>query len=319
MADPANGLLNNLKLNIPNVSQLPTNMPLNKEIRYIDRTVEKVFEQAPFAVLKLGVGLIIIILGWMLAGWLGSRLSRLLEKARFEPTLASFLGSTMRFIVFFNIAIIGLTIIGVSSTSLAALLGAIGIAVGFALRGTLANVAGGVMLMVHRPFKAGDWVEITSPQGSPMGTVKRISLFSTEINTPDFVRVFVPNAMMWEGVVRNDTYNRMRMLKLEFGLGYEVDVKEAFKVVLATLNANSFVLKMPEPTMSIEKFDEHGVMCAFSAWVRTEDRHKLRDTILLEVMEALKQAGMRMAHMEKPDGLPKDVMPKELSTEASQK
>lgn len=319
MADANTGILSNLKVNIPNVSQLPANMPLTKEIKYIDRTIEKIFEQTPIAVLKVGVGVLIIVLGWMLAGWVGSRLSRLLERAHVEPTLASFLGSTSRFIIFFNIFIIALTFIGVSSTSLAALLGAIGIAVGFALRGTLGSIAGGIMLMVHRPFKAGDWVEITSPTGSPSGTVKRIGLFSTEINTPEFVRVFVPNAMMWEGVVRNDTYNRMRMLKLDFGLGYEVNVRDAFKVITNALAANPLILKTPEILLTIEKFEEKGVMCALNVWVRTEDRRTLRNTVLLDVMEALQKADMRMAFMDKPEGpLPADKKP-DVATEVAQK
>ena len=294
--------LKNAVPDLPDIRDIPSDkLPITKEIRYIDKTVSTVIDQAPAATLKVGIGVLIIVIGWMLTGWFAVRLNRWLTKARMEETLAAFLASTARFVLFFNIFIIALTVIGVSSTSLAAVIGAIGLAVGFALRTTLGSIAGGIMLMAHRPFKVGDWVEITSPQGSPSGTVKRIGLFSTEINTQEFVRVFVPNAMMWEGVVRNDTYNRMRMLTLHFGLGYEVDVRNAFKIMKGIFSANPLVLRSPEPTLGVDSFGDHGIVCVLQVWVRTEDLTALRHGILLDVMEALGKAGIRMAHMDKPE------------------
>jgi len=201
--------------------------------------------------------------------------------------------------LFFSIFITALSMIGVSATSMAALLGAMGLAVGFALRGTLGSIAGGIMLMVHRPLKVGDFVENIGPNGNVSGTVKRIGLFSTEVNTPEFIRVFVPNVMLWETTLRNHTYNRMRMLKVEFGLGHEVNVWEAFGVIKRAISANPLVLKTPDPTLNVDSLGEFGIMCTLEAWVRTEDRKVLQGTILLDIMDALREAGIRMAYQDK--------------------
>lgn len=295
MADtPASVLLDNLKVNIPDLSRLAA-VP---EFQRIDRTAGKILDQLPVMMLKMGIGVLVVIAGWLISGWVASQLNRLLLKAHVEETLAAFLGSTIRFVLFFTLFAAALTIMGVGSTSLAALLGTLGLAIGLALKGTLGHVASGMMLMVHRPIKVGDWVENTTTSGTPTvsGTVKRIGVFSTEVNTQEFVRVFIPNTLLWENILRNHTYNRMRMLKLTFGLGYEVDVRKAFEVVKAMLARNPLVLRSPEPVLAVESFEEAGVMCSMSIWSRTEDRGALKNTILLEVMEALRGQHIRMAY-----------------------
>lgn len=303
MAGTGYTLFENLKDAVPDLAALQqSKLPLTKEIKYIDRTVNTVIDQAPATMLKVGFGVVIIVLGWMLTGWLAGKMNRWLIKAHVEVTLASFLASTARFVLFFNIFIIALTFIGVSSTSIAAVLGAVGLAVGIALRNTIGSIAGGLLLIVHRPFKVGDWIEITTGNGSPQGTVKRIGMFSTEINTPDFVRVFIPNAILWENVMRNDTYNRMRMLKMDFRLHYQADVREAFEVIRGVLAAHALVLKSPEPVLGIEGFNEHAVLCMMQVWTRTEDRLPLKYGILLEVREALKAKGIRMAEIDRVAG-----------------
>ena len=302
MADSsATILLQTIKANVSEIAKLPASTPISKEFKYIDRVTEQIIHQTPWVVLKLCMGVLVILLGWVVSGWLANRLTRWLLRARMEETLANFLGSIARFMLFFNIFVVGLTVIGVSSTSLAALLGAMGIAVGFAMRNTLGSIAGGVMLMVHRPLKVGDFIEITNPNGSPSGTVKRIGMFATEINTREHVRVFIPNAMLWESALRNDTYNRMRAIKVEFGLGHEVKVRKAFDVIRDVLAANAMVLKNPEPALAVENLAEAGVMCTLEMWTRTEDRRALRNVILLEIMEALEAADMRMAFHETPE------------------
>lgn len=292
-------LLDNLKDSIPGVT-IPSfdNLPIAPQIKTIDRTFDRFVDQVPNVMFNLSLGLLIIVLGWLLGGWVAVRLNRLLVRARMEETLAAFLASTARFALFFTFCTIALAVVGVSTTTMAALVGAIGIAVGFALRGTLGNVAGGIMLMVHRPFKVSDWIENQVGPVTIAGTVKRIGVFSTEVNTSEHIRVFIPNAMLWENNVQNHTYNRMRMLELTFGLAYGTDVRKAFEIVKTTLIANPLVLKNPEPMLGVDTFEKDGVMCKLDVWARTEDRRMLRDTVLIDVMEALHAADIRMAHEE---------------------
>ena len=296
MADPVQGLLENikLKLNIPDMPKLP----VSPEIRHIDKTASQIFDHLPMMVFNVVLGTLLIVAGWLVSSWVAGKVNHWLVKAHMEETLAAFLGSTARFLLFFTIFVTGLSLVGVSSTSLAALLGAMGLAVGFAMRGTLGSIAGGIMLMVHRPVKVGDYIENGIGNSLIGGTVKRIGLFSTEINTKEFVRVFIPNVMMWETLLQNHTYNRMHMLRMEFGLGHEVNMWEAFGIIKRALAANPLVLKTPDPVLSAEHMNEYGTMCMLEVWVRTEDRKVLRGTLLLDVMDALREAGMRMAYQE---------------------
>ncbi len=304
MADSsATILLQTIKDNVSEIAKLPVAAPLSKEIKYFDKLTDQIIHQTPWVMLKLGLGLMVILLGWIVSGWLASRLTRWFLSARMEETLANFLGSIARFVLFFNVFVVGLTVIGVSATSLAALVGAMGLAVGFAMRNTLGSIAGGVMLMVHRPMKTGDYIEITSPNGSPAGTVKRIGMFSTEINTRDHVRVFVPNAILWESVLRNDTYNRMRMVNVEFGLGHETDIKKAFDIVRSVVAANPLALKNPEPNLTIESLVEAGVMCNAEVWCRTEDRREMKVSLIIDLRQALTAAGIRMAYHDDKNAL----------------
>ncbi len=295
MAEPQ-GLLDNIKLSIPDISKLP----VSAEIKQIDKAAGQVFDQLPMMVVNVVLGLMLIVAGWLLCSWVASKVNHWLVKAHMEETLAAFLASTARFVLFFSIFVAGLSVVGVSSTTLAALLGAMGLAVGFAMRGTLGSIAGGIMLMVHRPVKVGDYIEAGMGPNMIGGTVKRIGLFSTEINTKEFIRAFIPNVTMWETLLQNHTYNRMHMLRIEFGLGHEVNVWEAFGVIKRALTANPLVLKTPEPNLSVENLTEFGIMCMMEIWVRTEDRRVLRGTVLLDVMDALRENGMRMAYQE-PD------------------
>ncbi len=292
---PAPGLLENLKLNIPAISNLQANLQANKDLQVIDQAAVKLIDQLPIVMVSVLAGLALIVVGWLACGWLATRLNTVLVKAHVEETLAAFLASTARFVLFFTIFMLALSLFGIGSTTLAALVGALGLAVAFALRGTLGNIAGGLMLMVHRPLKVGDWVENTTVSG----TVKRIGLFSTEVNTIEFIRVFIPNGLLWENNLRNHTYNRMRMVKVEFGLGHEVDIWRAFGIIKRAMVANPLVLKTPEPHLAVDTLTEHGVMCTLEAWVRTEDRKVLRSTLLLDVMDALREEDIRMAYQDK--------------------
>ncbi|PZP39831.1 MAG: hypothetical protein DI585_02945 [Pseudomonas fluorescens] len=307
MAEPV-GILENIKVNVQDLSISNTiaKLPIATEIKQIDRTFERVFDQLPYAVMKLSLGVAIIILGWIISGWVASKMNRLLSRAHMEETLAAFLASAARFMLFFSIFPLGLSIIGVSGTTMAALLGAIGLGVGFALRNTIGSIAGGLMMMVHRPMKVGDWVEYTNPPNTVGGTVKRIGIFSTEINTPEHIRVFVPNVIVWENVLRNHTYNRMRMLKFAFRLRYDTDVRAAFDILKARAVANPLILRNPEPVFSVERFEETAVMCNVDVWVRTEDRKALTDTLLLDMMETLRKHNIVLAYKNEP--LPEDAV-----------
>lgn len=287
----AQGLLDNLSATIPlHIPDTLTKVvPLSPtDLKHLDKATAKVLDHSTMVMFKIALGIVIISGGWVLSSWLAGVVQRLLVRAHVEETLAAFLGSTLRFVVFFTTLIAGMGTMGVNSTSLAAVLGAIGLAIGLAMKGTLGHVASGMMVMVHRPFKVGDWIQ----NGDFSGTVKRIGLFSTEINTQDFVRVFIPNSVLWENPLQNYTYNRMRMIKFAIRLPYDADVRAALDTMRGVVEGEALILKTPEPRLGVDTFSAQGIECIVWVWVRTEDYGKLRYDFLMRLKEALAGRGI---------------------------
>jgi small conductance mechanosensitive channel len=285
------GLLDSLSATIP--LHLPDTItkvvPLTpSDLKHLDKTTAQVLDHSSEVIFRISLGIVIIVLGWVVSSWLASVAQRALIRLHVEETLAAFLGSTLRFVVFFATLIAGMGIMGVNSTSLAAVLGAAGLAIGLAMKGTLGHVASGMMVMVHRPFKVGDWIQ----NGDFSGTVKRIGLFSTEINTQDFVRVFIPNSVLWENPLQNYTYNRMRMIKFAIRLPYDADVRAALKTMNKVVSDEPLILKTPEPKLGVDTFSAQGIECIVWVWVRTEDYGKLRYDFLMRLKEALAELGI---------------------------
>lgn len=287
----AQGLLDSLSATIPTnlTNTLNKVVPLTpNDLKHLDQTTARVLDHSSEVVFRISLGLVIIVVGWVVSSWLASVIQRALIRLHVEETLAAFLGSTLRFVVFFATLILGMGTMGVNSTSLAAVLGAAGLAIGLAMKGTLGHVASGMMVMVHRPFKVGDWIQ----NGDFSGTVKRIGLFSTEINTQDFVRVFIPNSVLWENPLQNYTYNRMRMIKFAIRLPYDADVRAALKTMTNVVNNEPLILKTPEPKLGVDTFSAQGIECIVWVWVRTEDYGKLRYDFLMRLKEALASLGI---------------------------
>jgi|GEM_PF-225406 len=284
----ANGLLDNLNLNIPEFNRLATNI----SIKDVDKTATNIVNQLPGVLAHIALALAMILAGWWVSTWLASRIQDGLVRMRVEETLAAFLGSMLRFAIFFTVFLTALKFIGFNSTSMAAVLGATGLAVGLAMKGTLGHVASGMMLMVHRPFKVGDWIQ----SGDFSGTVKRIGLFSTELNTHEFVRVFIPNTLLWENTLQNYTYNRMRMMKFTLRLPLGVDVARALDVMRATIDADPLILKTPEPKLGVDSYSAYGAECIVWVWVRTEDYGAVRYSLLITLQQVLRKAGFDLAY-----------------------
>lgn len=293
------GVLDNLKLNvnIPEIGKdlgslgkmaLPPQMSAKLDASSVDQMAEHVLNRTWDMSFRAAVAVLLVTGGWLLSSWAASRVQNALIKVHVEETLAAFLGSLLRFIIFFSSFVMGMVVVGVNTTSLAAILGATGLAVGLALKGTLGHVASGVMLMVHRPFKVGDWVETTN---SIQGAVKRIGLFSTEINSIDNKRLFIPNTILWENVILNHTYQRTRMQEFTFRLSYAENTEEALTLVRRTLATCPQVLKVPEPLVGVTQLGLLGVECTLRVWHKKDDYAQVQFNLMGKVKAALDEAG----------------------------
>lgn len=223
--------------------------------------------------LNVAGALAILIIGWSLSKW-AERMTRkaLSRSSRIDLTLTGFLSSMVKYLVLVFTVIAVLNQFGVQTASLIAVLGAAGLAIGLAMQGTLSNIAAGVMLLVFRPFKIGDYVEVSGQSG----TVNSINLFVTELTTPDNKQIIVPNSNIWGQSVVNYSYHATRRLDLEIGISYGDDIDQAIRVVNEMLDAESRALKDPAPMIAVANLGASSVDLTIRVWVNAGDYWPLK-------------------------------------------
>ncbi len=241
--------------------------------------------------LRFVAAIVILILGWMLATWAKRWTMAGLARLPLDLTLKPLLASLIRYAILILTLVLVLGQFGVQTTSLIAVLGAAGLAIGLAIQGTLSNVAAGVMLLVLRPFRVGQFVEV----GSQQGTVREIGLFTTLLTTRDLVYVSIPNASIFSSVVTNFTRDPIRRMNFSVPVDFVNDIGEVQKVILAALEANDHVLKAPEATTGILELREYTVMMFVRPYVRSTDYWAALPAIQKSVKDALDAAGILLA------------------------
>lgn len=217
--------------------------------------------------------LAILAFGWILSRWAESVTRRTLtHTSRIDLTLTSFFSSLVRYLVLVFTAIAVLSQFGIQTASLIAVLGAAGLAIGLAMQGTLSSIAAGVMLLIFRPFRIGDYVEVSGQAG----TVAAINLFITELTTPDNKQIIVPNSNIWGQSVVNHSYHPTRRLDLQFGIGYGDDIDLATGIIRETLESEERALKDPEPMIVVGDLGASSVDLTVRVWVTAGDYWPLK-------------------------------------------
>lgn len=233
--------------------------------------------------------IVILIVGLWFSGFMANMTRRLMSRSsKIDATLTGFVSSMVRYaiIVFTVIAVLGK--FGVQTASLVAVVGALGLAVGLALQGTLANFAAGVMLLLFRPFKAGHYVDA----GGIAGTVKAITLFSTEMDTPDNIRITVPNGQIWGQSIRNFSHHDTRRLDVGCGISYDDDIDKALDVMKKVAAADSRVLKDPEINAFTDQLADSSVNLVVRVWCASGDYWALKWDLNKAVKQAFDKAGI---------------------------
>jgi small conductance mechanosensitive channel len=247
-----------------------------------------------FAV-DLFVAALILVLTLWISGWAAQAVRRALErfsKTREDRTLQTFGASTVRVAVLIVGGIAVLTRLGVETTSIIAILGAASLAVGLALQGALSNVAAGVMLLVLRPYKVGDLVEI----GGRQGVVRSLRLFTTDLDTPDNVRIVAPNGKVFGDLIINYTAHPERRLDLTLAVDMEDDLEEAVRVLRALADAHPRVLRTPEPVVEVTEVAAGQAKLTLHAWAHAVDYGSVRSDLYTLSRRALAEAGVRPAY-----------------------
>lgn len=218
-----------------------------------------------------GVKLLLAILAYFIGRWIVRRLkkfvAKLLAVRQTESSLSSFIQSLVSILLNFILIVTIISILGIDTTSLVALLASAGLAVGMALSGTLQNFAGGVMILLFKPFKVGDFIE---GQGQ-MGTVKEIQIFNTILNTVDNKVIVIPNGGLSTSIMTNFSREDTRRVDWEFGIAYGDDYDKAKAVLKQLCDADERILKDPEVFIELTKLNSSSVDIVVRAWVKSTD------------------------------------------------
>ncbi len=223
-------------------------------------------------VADFGMKLLAVIAIWVVGFWIVKKIvasvSFTMKQHDVEPSLASFLQSFLNITLKVFVIIIILTTLGVQMTSIVAVLGAASLAVGMALSGTLQNVAGGMIILLFKPFRVGD--AIVTADGKT-GIVKKIMIFTTELHTFDNQVLFLPNGALSNGVITNISQGKNRRTDLTVGISYGDDIENARKTVLKILSKDKRVLKNPAPEIILKSLDDSAVTLIIRYWTKFED------------------------------------------------
>lgn len=229
---------------------------------------EQNFDWAMQLGLNVFYAAVIMVVAYWVSGRVKSFLGRIGDhKPEIDDTLFTFLGSLAQYLILALALIFVLNRFGVQTTSLVALLGAAGLAVGLALQGTLSNIAAGVMLVAFRPFKLGQFVELAGYSG----TVKQITLFTTEIATLDNVQITIPNKQVWDSAIKNYSAYSTRMVDLTIGVSYSADLKLAETVMTAIVAADARGFVEPAPFIKVTDLSESSVDFKVRVWCTASD------------------------------------------------
>lgn len=217
--------------------------------------------------INIVMALVIYIIGKIIVGVLVNVFGKVMARSKYDDMLIDFVKAIINAILMLFVIVASLDQLGVDTTSLVAILGAAGLAIGLSLQGSLQNFAAGVMLLVFRPFKAGDFVEA----GGAMGVVKSISIFTTVMTTGDNKEIIIPNGAIYGGNITNYSAKETRRVDMVVGIGYDADLKKAKEILKEMVAADDRILKDPAPTVAVAELADSSVNFVVRPWVASAD------------------------------------------------
>ncbi|MCE3004023.1 MAG: mechanosensitive ion channel family protein [Xanthomonadaceae bacterium] len=239
---------------------------------------------------RLATALLVLVVGLWLARRLGKLVALAVERRGGDRVLANFLRSGVRIAIIVVVLVGALDLAGVPTGSLLAALGAAGLAIGLALKDSLGNLASGVLLVLQRPFRAGDYVDV----GGQAGKVERIDLLRTVLITIDNREITIPNALVMNQPIVNFSARAERRLDLPVSVAYECDPVRALAVIRGVLDVHPRVLRDREPQLLVQRFAAGGVDLAVRPWVRTDDVLVAQSELLAAIKDALEREGIEI-------------------------
>ena len=279
----------------------------------MDYSVDQIGQLTVSFAIKLVVAAVIWFIGTTVAKMICDALRRVLRRQNgIDPSVANFSARALNWVMIGAIIVAILDLFNIETTGIVAILGAATLAVGLALKDTLANFAAGVMILLFRPFATGDFIEVSGE----MGTVRNINLFRTEIATVDNIQIIIPNNDTWTTVLKNySAYDRRRM-DLVIGVDYGADMDEAVRIVRQVVTSDLRALHDPEPFVKVTNLGASSVDITARVWCKREDLFDFKFEVTKRIKEALDQAGISIPfpHMQVVVEQPSADLPKAITS-----
>jgi len=240
--------------------------------------------------LKIIGAILILIVGRIVAG-IGRRIvHKILYKSKTETSIVSFVGSLTYILILTFSILAALGTVGVQTASFVAVLGAGAFAIGFALQGSLANFASGILILVLRPFKVDDYIEAAGVAG----TVKEIHIFNTTLATLDNIKIIVPNSKIHGDIIKNVWAYDTRRVDLLFGIGYSSSIQKAIEVIMALIEEDKRKLSDPPPQIAVSELADSSVNLIVRPWVKSEDYWPVYFDLTRKVKESFDEKGIEI-------------------------
>ncbi len=239
---------------------------------------------------KLIIAIVILVVGRFIARMIQKLMRRMMVRAEVDETIISFTGNLTYFALLAIVIIAAMSQVGIQTTSFIAVLGAAGLAIGLALQGSLSNFASGVMIIIFRPFKLGDYVEA----GGTSGTVENIHIFNTTLNTPDNKVIIIPNSNVTSGNITNYSAKDTRRVDMIAGCGYNDNLDQVKKVLAEILENDERILKDPAYTIAVMELADSSVNFAVRPWVKSQDYWNVKFDVTETIKKRFDQEGINI-------------------------
>jgi small conductance mechanosensitive channel len=241
---------------------------------------------------KVLMALAVLIIGLLIIKVFVNTTKKVLSKREVDITLQKFLLNLLNWVLKILLFITVVAKLGIETTSFAAILASAGLAIGLALQGSLANFAGGILIIIFKPIKIGDFIEAQGVSG----TVKEIEIFTTKLNTTDNKEIIIPNGALSNGNIVNYSTEATRRVDFTFGVGYDSDIKKTKEVISHVINSHPLVLKEPIPAVNLSELADSSINFFTRGWVKKEDYWTVKFDVLEQTKEALDAAGIEIPY-----------------------
>jgi len=251
---------------------------------YIDKFFSLVIDYSP----KLISAFILLFVGLYAIRFINRLVKKVMLKRELDPTLSKFLADILLWALRVLLFVTFISRLGIETSSFVAILGAAGLAVGLSLQGSLSNFAGGMLIILFKPFRVGDTIEAQNV----IGTVCEIQIFVTKLITANNQTIFVPNGILSNGVITNFSLEKNRRANLLFNISYDTNIKTAKEIVLQVMDNHPKVLKTPAPTVVVNLLTDAAIQLAIRPWSKNVDFWDMSSDVLEQCKAAFDNAGI---------------------------